>query len=66
MRNGGIEETLEHLFFSCPFSSRCWRFLHIVWNLQLDLFDKIVEVRQIFGKKFFRDEVFFYQIMLEA
>lgn len=22
--SGGIEETVEHLFFTCPFSRRCW------------------------------------------
>lgn len=27
-----IEETLEHLFFECQFSTECWSSLGITWN----------------------------------
>ena len=26
-----IEETLEHLFFTCPFSQECWSHINIIW-----------------------------------
>lgn len=32
------EETLAHLFFACPFSSRCWNSLGVTWQtLNADL-----------------------------
>jgi hypothetical protein len=30
------EETIFHLFFSCPFSKACWNHLNINWNLDLN------------------------------
>jgi hypothetical protein len=50
-----VLKKLGTLILLLPFSSWCWSFLPIVWNLQLHLFDRIVEARQIFGKKFFRE-----------
>lgn len=31
-----IEETVEHLFFHCNFSQRCWRVLNITWSNHLN------------------------------
>lgn len=41
-------ETREHLFFSCPSSTRCWQFLGISWSPQLEFFSN-----DIFGKMAF-------------
>lgn len=53
--NNGIEETLEHLFFSCSFSQDCWDTLHIYWNLNLDPLDMVIEARRSFGHPIFRE-----------
>jgi hypothetical protein len=28
---GNVEETVEHLFFECPFSEWCWRLMNVQW-----------------------------------
>jgi hypothetical protein len=33
--NANVEETVEHLFFECSFSSWCWRLLDIDWNFSV-------------------------------
>ena len=53
--NSGCEETLLHLFFSCPFSQDCWNTLHIHWNLNLDPLDMVIEARTTFGHCIFRE-----------
>jgi hypothetical protein len=30
--NLNLEETTYHLFFECPFSTRCWNFVEISWD----------------------------------
>jgi hypothetical protein len=50
-----VEETMEHLFFSCPFSSWCWWFVHVTWDMNMHIFDRIVQARRDFGRKFFRE-----------
>ena len=32
MCSSGEEETIEHLFFDCPFAKKCWATLHIQWD----------------------------------
>jgi len=34
----GIEETTYHLIFECPFSTRCWDYLHLYWDHSLNFF----------------------------
>jgi hypothetical protein len=50
-----VEETMEHLFFSSHFSSWCWSFLHIFWDMNMHIFDRIVHARRDFGRKLFRE-----------
>jgi hypothetical protein len=37
--NAGEEETLDHLFFHCPFSTYCWSSLNITWSADQERFD---------------------------
>lgn len=30
---GGAEETVEHLFFECPFSANCWSSIGLTWRV---------------------------------
>ena len=42
--NTGQEETLEHLFFQCPFAVSCWNLLHLQVPLQatvLEIMDSL-------------------------
>nr|TKW31341.1 hypothetical protein SEVIR_2G099200v2 [Setaria viridis] len=50
----GYEETLFHLFFTCPFSVQCWSFLRNRWNLSLNISDLILHAC-CFSKKIFRE-----------
>ncbi|TVU36350.1 hypothetical protein EJB05_18282, partial [Eragrostis curvula] len=52
---GQVEETLIHLFFECPFSVWCWRFVNISWNTALQPQDMIIRSRRRFGSKIFRE-----------
>lgn len=42
MCNNGEEETIEHLFFDCPFTQECWGILNFVWDGSLQLMDRLV------------------------
>ena len=53
-----LRETREHLFFFCPFSQRCWQHLGILWDSNLNFFQKIVSARMQFRQKGFL-EIFF-------
>jgi hypothetical protein len=33
--SSGVEETCMHLFFECPLSITCWKYIGIHWNLDL-------------------------------
>lgn len=47
--DGRHRETRLHLFFSCPFSARCWQYLGIIWNLNLEFFQMVTFARWRFG-----------------
>ena len=32
-----IKEDIDHLFFACPFATRCWNTLNIQWDLHFNL-----------------------------
>jgi hypothetical protein len=53
--NSGQEETFFHLFFECPFSTSCWHFISIHWNLNLQPLDMIISAREDFGSNIFRE-----------
>jgi hypothetical protein len=42
----GIDEDLDHLFFDCPFSKRCWEKIGMQWNTGLSLYLRIAHARQ--------------------
>jgi hypothetical protein len=44
--NGDIE-TIEHLFFSCPFAESCWDKIGVQWNQALHLHDRLAEARNV-------------------
>lgn len=49
------EETLVHLLFECTFSHRCWRFLGLQWNLQLQPDAILNQARRVFNSRIFRE-----------
>jgi hypothetical protein len=49
------EETIFHLFFSCPFSARCWQHLGIHWRFDLQFHAMMEESRQSFNIDFFME-----------
>jgi hypothetical protein len=49
------EETTFHLFFTCPFSSECWRHLGFNWNFNLDFHNMMIEAKQQCPHPFFME-----------
>jgi hypothetical protein len=49
----GEDETIEHLFFTCPFASQCWASINFVWDHSLNLQDKFIQANQDYGYSFF-------------
>ena len=49
------EETLEHLFFTCPFSQDCWTHLNISWPTQGSRLHWIEEAKTIWNKPMVMD-----------
>jgi len=43
MCDDGEEETIEHLFFDCPFAQECWATLNFAWDGSLQLLDRLVQ-----------------------
>jgi hypothetical protein len=35
MCNTGEQETIEHLFFDCPFAQECWATIDVIWDVSL-------------------------------
>ncbi|GJN28880.1 hypothetical protein PR202_gb17052 [Eleusine coracana subsp. coracana] len=48
-----VEETAMHLFFKCSFSTSCWDWLGIHWQVHLNFFDMILEAKHQFQHQFF-------------
>jgi hypothetical protein len=46
MCNTGAEETIEHLFFDCPFAQECWAVIHFDWDVSLQLLDRLRQGRR--------------------
>jgi hypothetical protein len=51
--NLGENETLEHLFFICPFAAQCWSRLGFIWDLNLSLDDRFAQASRDSGLDFF-------------
>lgn len=41
--NNNSKETMEHLFFSCPFAQWCWRFVNLQWSITPEVIDRVEE-----------------------
>jgi hypothetical protein len=46
-------ETLEHLFFLCPFAIQCWNRLGFSWNINLSIEDRLLHACLQSGMPFF-------------
>jgi hypothetical protein len=53
----GEDEIVDHLFFNCPFAAQCWDKLDIIWDLSLDMEDRVAQPRQASGWAFFTEVV---------
>ena len=51
----GIEESIEHLFFSCEFARKVWDKLGISWTAEIDIHYKIIHTRRQNGIPFFME-----------
>lgn len=49
----GEEETMDHLFASCEFSTRCWCFLKIHWPADVPCITALSSVKAAFNNKLF-------------
>lgn len=50
-----VEETLEHLFFECSFSQRCWNMLNITWSERQHRLEKLQHQRAAHPRDMFMD-----------
>ena len=48
----GADETIDHLFFSCPFAGLCWTKISFNWDLTLNLEDRILQGTNDIGLDF--------------
>jgi len=42
MCNTGELETIEHLFFNCPFAKECWQKIGFDWEENMELSDRLI------------------------
>jgi hypothetical protein len=49
----GVEESLIHLLFECPFSKCCWSLLNIQWDTSLSSQDMLIKGRRHFNSPIF-------------
>jgi hypothetical protein len=50
-----VEETVEHLFFHCSFSSVCWGKLNIIWPSQGSRLELIAHLKTLHRRKMIMD-----------
>jgi hypothetical protein len=55
MCHNNEEETVTHLFFSCPAAVNRWFVLGIVWGANLSVHKKILQARAVSGLPFFME-----------
>jgi hypothetical protein len=53
--NDGVEETIDHLFFECDFTKKCWDKFGIQWVNDDDIHRKIERSSQLAGPPFFME-----------
>lgn len=53
--NLGVLETNEHLFYECPFATRCWEIIGINWNNQLAMQQKYDQARANWQRPLFKE-----------
>jgi hypothetical protein len=49
------EETIDHLFFECPFARECWVTIHFDWDVSVQLNDRLTEARLASHLPFFTE-----------
>lgn len=54
---GLIEESLVHLFFSCPFASLCWNWIQVHTSEQLDTFQNLELIKEQLRVPFFMEVI---------
>jgi hypothetical protein len=42
MCNEGEQETIDHLFFACPFAKACWAAINFAWDDTADILDRLI------------------------
>jgi hypothetical protein len=57
MCSSGEQETIEHLFFDCPFAQECWSMIGVTWDTSLPLMDRFTQVRSSHANPFFIEAV---------
>jgi hypothetical protein len=53
--NTGEIETIEHIFFDCPFASDRWTAIHVDWDASLPLQDRFTQARLSSNLPFFTE-----------
>jgi hypothetical protein len=48
-------ESLDHLFFMCPFASQCWNHLRFNWDIQFSLEDRLSQAHRDSNIDFFTE-----------
>jgi hypothetical protein len=51
----GLEETIEHLFFDCPFARDCWTKIGITWDNDVIIHKRIERTKHLSGRPFFME-----------
>ena len=52
----GVEETIEHLFFKCPFGINCWAKFQVFWDHRLmDKLELVAEAKRRYRKPMFME-----------
>lgn len=55
MCSNGQEETIDHLFFECPFTKEFWASIHLAWDDSLQLLDRLTQARMAHNLPFFTE-----------
>jgi len=50
---GTVEETIEHLFLSCPFSAQCWNLVSVDIENQTDMLQAVYSIKTQVSSPFF-------------
>jgi hypothetical protein len=51
----GEPETIERLFFDCPFAQHCWSRIQITWDVSLPLMGRCMQARSTHAIPFFTE-----------